>query len=143
MQKKTNFFLLAVLFFLLGGCSPSEENILPVPPAGLLGNPVQIALGRQLFAAHCAECHGSLAEGRTQVAARLTPVPPDFHERRYRRVLPGYLFRRIAQGRRLEPFRSSGSVMPAWQQHLNQDQIWSLVAFLRYRAGETPLMEGG
>ncbi len=135
MQKRENYFLLTVLFFLLAGCSPSDEIDLPVPPAGLLGDAVRVALGKRLFAAHCAECHGSLAEGRTSVAARLTPLPPDFHERRYRSMLPGYLFRRIEQGRKLEPFRSSGSVMPAWQQYLSQDQIWALVAFIRYRAG--------
>jgi len=140
MQKTEILILLAALCLLWIGCSSSEQGKLPVPPADLLGNPVKIATGRQLFLAHCAECHGTLDEGRTQRAGRLKPFPPDFHERRYRRTLPGYLYRRIEQGRKMEPFRSLGSVMPPWRQHLNQDQIWSLVAYIRYRAGEDPLL---
>ena len=138
-MQKTGIFLLLALCLLLGGCSASDRSELPVPPVGLVGNPEKIAIGQRLFAAHCAECHGSIAEGRTQRAARLNPAPPDFHERRYRRALPGYLYRRIELGREMEPFRSLGSVMPPWRPHLNQEQIWSLVAFIRYRAGVAPL----
>jgi len=119
---------------LIVSCSDNKRDDLPVPPANLLRDQVRVARGEQLFAAHCAECHGSIAEGRTQRAARFNPQAPDFHERRYRKSLPGYLYLRIAQGRNLEPFNSAGSVMPAWELHLPPEEIWDLVAYLRYRA---------
>ncbi len=140
MPGKKAFFLFLLAAFLLGACSEKGTPDLPPPPAGLLGDRVKISAGRQLFVAHCAECHGSISEGRTQRAARLNPLPPDFHERRYRTVLPGYLYRRIEWGRKMGPFRSTGSVMPAWGPHLQPQQIWSLVAFIRYRAGTIPLL---
>lgn len=140
MQKTGVFFLLLLLSLLLSGCNPSERTELPVPPAGLLGNPEQVEVGRLLFAAHCTECHGSLAEGRTQRAARFNPAAPDFQESRYRTLLPGYLYLRIAHGRKMEPFRSAGSVMPSWSAYLKEEQIWALVVFIRDRAGE-PLLQ--
>jgi len=135
MHKICITLVMAALFILMCGCNASKKNELPIPPVDLLGNTERIVHGQQLFAAHCAECHGSIAEGRTQRAARLTPFPPDFYEIRYRKALPGYLYRRIEQGRKMEPFRSRGSVMPPWRRHLDQEQIWSLVAFIRNRAG--------
>jgi mono/diheme cytochrome c family protein len=133
MRKAGLFFLLLSLGLLLG-CSSSERAELPSPPAGLLGNSDKIATGRQLFAAHCAECHGSIAEGRTQRAARFKPAAPDFQESGYRTALPGYIYLRIERGRKMEPFSSAGSVMPPWGAHLREEQIWSLVAYIRYRA---------
>jgi mono/diheme cytochrome c family protein len=135
MKRARIQFLLVTFLFLLAGCNSSGRSDLPVPPAGILVSREQIALGEQLFMAHCAECHGSIAEGRTQRAVRLKPAAPDFKEHRYRTALPGYLYLRIAQGRNLEPFRSAGSVMPAWNVHLKEKQIWSLVAYIRNRAG--------
>jgi mono/diheme cytochrome c family protein len=135
MLKTCVFFLLVLLFFLLSGCNSSERNDLPVPPAGFFGNPEQITVGRLLFVAHCTECHGTLAEGRNQRAARFKPAAPDFQELRYRTVLPGYLYLRIAHGRKMEPFRSAGSVMPPWSAYLKEEQIWALVAFIHERAG--------
>ena len=132
MQNRILAMLLVAL--VLAACSDNKRGDLPVPPANLLEDAARITRGERLFAAHCAECHGSIAEGRTQRAARFNPPAPDFHELRYRESLPGYLYLRIAQGRRLEPFNSAGSVMPAWEPHLSPEAIWDLVAFLRYRA---------
>lgn len=97
--------------------------------------PQQIAAGARLFAEHCAQCHGSIAEGRSPRAARFNPLAPDFHEPKYRKSLPGYLYRRIELGRTTEPYRSNGSVMPAWGVHLRSEQLWQLVAYLKKRAG--------
>jgi len=137
MPRTGNLISLIFLLILISGCSRGESIELPLPPAGLIGDPEKIALGKQLFLAHCAECHGSLSEGRTQRAARFKPGAPDFQERRYQTALPGYLYKRIEQGRNMEPFRSAGSVMPPWSAHLKKEQIWGLVAFIRDRAGPT------
>ncbi|MCF6179294.1 MAG: cytochrome c [Geopsychrobacter sp.] len=131
--------VLGVVLALLGGCGETKLGDLIVVPVGLLGNRQQILRGQTLFKAHCSECHGSIAEGRTQRAARLNPAAPDFHESRYRKARSGYLFLRIEQGNRLEPFRSRGSVMPSWEPYLSRDQRWALVAYIHYRADNIPL----
>lgn len=135
MQKAVISILLVVIIILLNGCPGSDKNELPLPPANLLGNTEEIELGKQLFLAHCAECHGSLAEGRTQRAARFNPPAPDFQERRYQTAESGYLYTRIEHGRNMEPFRSDGSVMPAWGAYLKANEIWSMVAYIHDRAG--------
>ncbi len=135
MQKIYIFFLMLSLMLFLVNCTASEKSVLPIPPIGLLDNAQAIAVGRELFAAHCAECHGGLAEGRTLRAARFNPAAPDFQELRYRTALPDYLYLRIWYGKNMEPFGSSGSVMPPWNAYLTEEQVWSLVAFIRDRAG--------
>ena len=124
--------LLLSLFTLvsLGACSrPAERQ----PPAGFLQKPANIAAGHRLFEAHCAQCHGTLEEGRMAKADTFVPPPPDFTSPRYRHVTPGYLFRRISKGKTVEPYLSSGSVMPAWGPYFSDTQIWQLVAYLRHR----------
>lgn len=131
--------LMIMLVLHLGACGDTGISKLPVVPADVLGNAKKISLGQELFMSHCAECHGSIAEGRTQRAARFNPPAPDFHERRYQQSIPGYLYVRIERGRELEPFNSMGSVMPPWRAHLKENQIWSLVAFIHARAQTTEI----
>lgn len=121
------------LVILLGACNEKKQPVLPIPPAGLM-DPQQIAAGAKLFAAHCAQCHGSIAEGRSPRAARFNPPAPDFHAAKYRNSLPGYLYRRIELGRTIEPYKSNGSVMSAWGPYLRAEQLWQLVAYLKNRA---------
>ena len=135
-MKLASRILILFCALLTWGCSQEEPRNLPGPPPGFLQEKANLLRGEGLFAAHCAECHGTLAEGRTQRAARFNPPAPDFRERHYRRVKPGYLYRRIEQGRLLEPFRSRGSVMPPWGPYLTKDEIWSLVAYLLSRSAE-------
>ena len=132
-MKTTGVILMLFLMFVFGGCERGASLDLPDPPAGFLHEKENINQGKKLFMAHCAECHGSLAEGRTQRAARFQPPAPDFHELSYRKVAPGYLYRRIERGRLIEPFGSRGSVMPPWGNYLSEREIWTLVAYLIYR----------
>ena len=127
-----------VLFLLvtaaLGGCeggNPAYPD--RQPPSGLLNDPEQIQQGRQLFMAKCADCHGKPDEGRSQRADSFQPPAPDFTEAEYRRTDPAYLFWRIAAGKTVEPYRSQGSVMPAWGPHFSDREIWQLVAYLQKR----------
>jgi mono/diheme cytochrome c family protein len=107
-------------------------------PQALLARDEAIDRGRELFLRLCRECHGTLSEGRSRRAERLVPPAPDFHERRYAQSDPAYLFWRIQEGKRVEPFRSRGSVMPSWKPHLSEEQIWQLVAYLQQRSRSNP-----
>jgi len=87
---------------------------------------------------HCARCHGHTSEGRSPRADFFNPPAPDFGAQKYRAIAPDYLFWRIARGKTVEPFRSRGSVMPAWGAHFSDEQIWQLVAYLKLRSRGNP-----
>ncbi|HKJ04110.1 MAG TPA: cytochrome c [Geopsychrobacteraceae bacterium] len=126
---------LAVLSLSLSAC---REDSGTVPerdvPRPFLAQKENIVAGQELFHRLCRECHGTLVEGRNQRAERFVPPAPDFHEDRYAQSDPAYLFWRIEEGKRAEPFRSRGSVMPSWKPHLSDEQIWQIVAYLKQRS---------
>lgn len=129
------FFL---TFFLIGALFGCREGELSVPyrkvPSGLLIQEESIRAGHVLFTRLCRECHGTLTEGRNKRADRFVPPAPDFYEQRYEQSDPAYLYWRIEEGKRAEPFRSRGSVMPPWKPHLTEQEIWQLVAYLKSRS---------
>lgn len=123
------------LVLLLCACSEGPSYPERKPPQDLLQHPAQRAAGGALFAQLCASCHGGLAEGRSGRADFFQPPAPDFREARYRELDPAFLYWRIETGKNAEPYRSRGSVMPAWGPSLSETEIWQLVAYLRSRAG--------
>jgi len=137
MRNCFGYLLILISFQGLVACQQEPQTIMPAisVPFRSLSDQTQIQAGAALFWRHCRECHGSLSEGRNPRATRFNPPPPDFFEQKYSSVDPAYLFWRIKEGQRIEPFRSRGSVMPAWGPYLTEKEIWSLVAFLRQRAG--------
>ncbi len=119
--------------FFASGCERGEDYPRRTVEAGFLESAQRISAGEALFMRHCASCHGTVAEGRMGTAHRFVPPPSDFSDPKYRAVDPAYLYWRIEQGNRTEPYRSRGSVMPAWGPHLDEEAIWSLVAYIRAR----------
>ncbi len=100
------------------------------------GNPIKpttesIAMGRQLYANNCQQCHGPDGRGDGPLADTLPVAPSD-----YRIHIPvhqdEFLFGVITNG--------LGSVMPAFGDQLTEDQRWHLLNFLRSEFGnaETP-----
>lgn len=120
---------------LLWGCGEGGDNY-PARevPHELLRASRTLTAGAELFAKHCAFCHGHRAEGRSLRANDYDPPPMDFSSVRYREIDPAYLYWRIEQGKNVEPYRSRGSVMPAWGAHLSETEIWQLVRYLKSRA---------
>lgn len=125
-----------LLLMLLLACREQSPAYPPrTMPEGLGGTLEAEASGRAMFAEKCASCHGHPGEGRSARAAFFQPPAPVFSEHRYRDLAPDYLYWRIEKGKNSEPFRSQGSVMPAWGPHLSEAQIWELVVYLKTRAG--------
>jgi len=106
------------------------------PPEGFLQKSANITAGAKLFAEHCARCHGKPGEGRNVRAEFFQPPAPDFTNPAYRHKDPAYLFWPIARGKTAEPYRSRGSVMPAWGPHFSDTEIWQMVAYLQSRSVE-------
>ncbi|MCK4509178.1 MAG: c-type cytochrome [Desulfuromonadales bacterium] len=103
-------------------------------PAGLMQDVAQLQAGQKLFRSKCASCHGKPSEGRSERAAFFNPPAPDFTGAHYRETDPAYLYWRIEVGKTVEPYRSQGSVMPAWGVHFSEEKIWQIVAYLQVRA---------
>ena len=136
MQCLKVLLIASVLLGFVVACRQEPQTRMPKisVPRQLLASAAQQQAGAALFKEHCRECHGSLSEGRNPRAARFIPPPPDFSLPYYATVDPAYLFWRIKEGKRIEPYRSRGSVMPAWGAYLTKKQIWQLVAYIRVRA---------
>lgn len=123
----------AVLFFY--GCSDREVDYPQRQmPEGLASDVATLNAGQELFRNKCASCHGKPSEGRSDRAAFFKPPAPDFTDAHFQKVDPAYLYWRIEVGKTIEPFRSQGSVMPAWGIHLSEEQLWQIVAYLQARA---------
>jgi mono/diheme cytochrome c family protein len=71
--------------------------------------------GRNLFAQHCAECHGASAEGQRKA--------PNLHAEEVQTATPGTLFWILTNG----VVRRG---MPVWSK-LPEPQRWQIVAFLK------------
>jgi mono/diheme cytochrome c family protein len=131
------FFLFPVLLtvFIFSGCTEKKDDY-PARkmPEGISKNENQLNRGKSLFMNKCASCHGKPSEGRSDRASFFQPPAPDFTDAHYRRMDPAYLYWRIDVVKTVEPFRSQGSVMPAWGLYFSEQQIWQIVAYLQARA---------
>lgn len=127
--------LLLLTILLLVACSDQAG---PYPqrdmPSDLTLDSTILAEVKQLFLIRCANCHGTLSEGRMSSADFFQPPAPDFTASSYRQIDPAYLYWRISEGKMVEPYRSMGSVMPAWGAHFSEEQIWQIIAYLQSRS---------
>lgn len=81
----------------------------------LQADPDAVAAGAKLFALHCAECHGDMAEGGEKAPSLLAPE--------VQQVTPGTLFWLLTNG----VVRRG---MPVWSK-LPEPQRWQLVCFIK------------
>jgi mono/diheme cytochrome c family protein len=92
---------------------PQKARARPNP---LASDPEAVASGRKLFAQHCAECHGSAAEGgKKALSLRADEI---------QQATPGTLFWILTNG----VVRRG---MPVWSK-LPEAQRWQIVTFLKY-----------
>jgi thiosulfate dehydrogenase len=83
--------------------------------------------GINLYAQHCALCHGT-AQGKASaspVAKGLDPSPPQMAAHGVEDDPEGVSFWKIKHG-----IRWTG--MPAWKDTLNDEQVWTLALFLKH-----------
>jgi cytochrome c553 len=95
------------------------------PPA--LDDRALLARGAGHYAVGCAACHGAPGEPQSPIIGRSTPAPPDFSQG-IAEWQAAELFRIVQHG-----VRYTG--MPGWIEPRRQDEIWSVVAFLRAMPG--------
>lgn len=96
------------------------------------GDAGAIERGKSLYDTHCTQCHGADGGGTTAFARTLPHQPADLRHHFHPRPGDGdaYLFWRISQGGTVEPFKSAGSLMPAFSTGLSADDIWDVLAYV-------------
>ena len=93
----------------------------------LQSDPDAVAAGAKLFASHCAECHGEMAQGGKKAPSLLAPE--------VQQATPGTLFWLLTNG----VVRRG---MPVWSK-LPEPQRWQLVSFVKsLTAGPQPAENG-
>ena len=138
-MKRVIFWFLTILV-ILGAYLTWPRNTMMIPreyasisvPNDVLASSDAIARGRGIFLANCVPCHGALGNGQGSVKPSFGPQPADLTDRtKVQQRTPQYLFWRLSEGGQVEPFRSQGSIMPAWKFQLSETQRWQVIAFIR------------
>ena len=95
-----------------------------------------LARGQAIYVAKCAVCHGEHGGGDGPAATGLPLKPPSLKDTRMvAEMTPAYWFWRVSEGGVVEPFRSSGSVMPAWKDDISVDDRWAVIAYQHSLSG--------
>lgn len=87
----------------------------------------QVQRGFRLYQTHCVECHGGPGISRADWTAGLNPTPPYLLDTA-REWSPSQLHFIIANGVKM-------TAMPGWKLRLSDNDIWSLVAFVKALRG--------
>jgi mono/diheme cytochrome c family protein len=99
-------------------------------PASAWTNPRLIARGKQIHTERCAVCHGDSGDGKGPAGMALPLKPPDLRDAKMVGEMTGnYWFWRVSEGGAVEPFKSAGSVMPAWKHELSVQDRWAVIVY--------------
>jgi mono/diheme cytochrome c family protein len=125
------------------GTSPAHVHA-PVPaeyqqikaPVAVWTDAAVLARGRAIYTAKCALCHGDQGAGDGPVAKALPLKPASFKDTAMvAEMSDSFWFWRVSEGAAVEPYRSAGSVMPAWKDELSVDDRWAVIAYQHSLSG--------
>ena len=101
------------------------------------GNPGQVALGQQVYAAQCARCHGANLEGQPNWKQELPsggrPAPPHDATGHTWHHDDSLLFDIIKRGGQTSSLSDEQNTMPAFGSVLGDDEIWAVLAYIKSR----------
>ena len=101
----------------------------------------KVEAGRKVYYENCFYCHGDLMRGEGMFAHALLPVPTNFQDPgTIAQLQEDYLFWRIAKGGPGLPEEGGpwSSAMPAWDQFLQEEEMWDVILFLYDFTGNRP-----
>jgi mono/diheme cytochrome c family protein len=105
-------------------------------PIEVWTDPKMIAKGKEIYIAKCALCHGEKGDGKGPGAANLLLKPADLTDGKMVAEMAGnYWMWRVSEGGLVEPFKSKGSVMPAWKGELSMNERWAVIAYAHTFSG--------
>jgi len=100
-----------------------------------------VAEGRRVYYQNCIFCHGDRFDGLGHYAHAFNPAPLSFVDNgTIAQLTESYVFWRVAKGGRGLPREGTpwNSAMPAWEDFLTEDEIWSVIIFLYDHTGWHP-----
>lgn len=89
--------------------------------------------GKRVYYQNCLPCHGDHLDGRGHYAHGFNPVPLNFQDNgTIAQLTESVVFWRIAKGGPGLPQEGQpwNSAMPAWEDFLTAEEIWSVIIFL-------------
>ena len=115
------------------GLQAQASPVRPVTAPPTSHTPDALLAGRTVYDHHCSGCHGLNGDGKGLLAATLRPQPRDFTQGlfRYRSTPTGQLpadedlLRTVTTG-------LPGSLMPAWEPFLREQDRRAVVAYLKH-----------
>ena len=139
---------------------PSFRAIPPAPPSAITFQGEQMVLdglenplrstgsleehyeeGKRVYYQNCLACHGDGLQGRGHYAQIFNPAPLNFQDGGTIAMLTeSFVFWRIAKGGPGLPNEGNpwNSAMPAWENFLTADEIWSVIVFLYEQTEHEP-----
>jgi mono/diheme cytochrome c family protein len=123
-----------------GQNSMSRHHMMMMPdvpaPYRTLANPLPrtsatLDRGADVYARHCAACHGTTGRGDGEAGRGLSPPPTNLvwlSQMPMSGRLDPLMYWRIAEGG-----AARGTAMPAFKATLSPDDIWSVIAFVQAR----------
>jgi len=97
--------------------------------------------GKRVYYENCLGCHGDGLDGLGHYAHGFNPTPLSFQDvGTIAQLVEPFVFWRIAKGDPGLPNEGApwNSAMPAWEDFLTQDEIWSVIIFLYEQTGHEP-----
>jgi len=105
-------------------------------PTRVWTDPKMIAKGKEIFTAKCVLCHGETGDGKGPGAVNLPLKPADLTDGKMVAEMPdNFWVWRVSEGGLVEPFKSKGSVMPAWKGDLSMNDRWAVIAYAHTLSG--------
>jgi len=116
-----------------GAADAGDRLYKSVPPEiEALSNPyvfedkVVLKEGKKLYRKNCSTCHGTRGNGKGPIGNSLEPKPTSFLHVSYTSQQPDHNFYwAVREG-------SPGTAMPPFKGQLKEDEIWKIIAYLRY-----------
>jgi putative heme-binding domain-containing protein len=122
-----NILILLVLSWSLAslaiGASPADEKMSPLA-----------SQGRPLYLYYCAACHGVSGDGDGYNAEKLDKEPAELSDKKFTAKKKDSQIYRVIKFGGQEVKKSH--LMPVFGYTLSEEEIWSLVAYVRYLAGD-------
>jgi mono/diheme cytochrome c family protein len=139
---------------------PNLRSIHPAPPTTItfrgkqmtlagLENPLRkegdlaqhLADGKAVYYRNCMPCHGDFLDGQGHYAYGFNPIPLNFQDNgTIAQLTESFVFWRVAKGGPGLPREGTpwNSAMPAWEDFLTENEIWSVILFLYEQTGWHP-----
>lgn len=90
----------------------------------LTATPEVLASGKRIYQQNCVTCHGDTGRGDGAAARSLPGLPADFTQQHFAMHTDAEVFGWIKGGK-------PGTVMPAFGDALDDEQVWQVITYIR------------